>query len=98
MEFILVLILFGFLTALVAAKKGRSGCAWYILGFVLGPFGLVASLVVSADEEVVEADAIESGKSIKCPQCAELIKAEAKVCRYCGEKFVNEDNEEAQAP
>ena len=97
MELILVLILFGFLTALVAAKKGRSGCAWYFIGFLLGPFGLIASLVVSADEEVVEANAIESGKSIKCPQCAELIKAEAKVCRFCGAKFTNENNEETQA-
>jgi hypothetical protein len=26
----------------------------------------------------------------KCPQCAEIIKLEAKKCRYCGERFVEE--------
>ena len=27
-----------------------------------------------------------------CPMCAEKIKLEAKICRYCGHKFTSEDS------
>jgi hypothetical protein len=31
-----------------------------------------------------EANALNSGKYRKCPHCAEIIRAEAKVCKHCG--------------
>lgn len=36
-------------------------------------------------------------KGIKvCPMCAETVKAEARICRFCGHKFGNDDIETAQ--
>jgi hypothetical protein len=63
----------------------RSGYSWFIVGFLLGPFGLIFALVASKKTDVVEARELEKGEIKKCSHCAELIKAEAVKCRYCGE-------------
>jgi RNA polymerase subunit RPABC4/transcription elongation factor Spt4 len=38
---------------------------------------------------VIEQEQLESGNARKCPYCAEIIKAEAHVCRFCGRELVN---------
>ena len=46
MTFVIIWFLFGIISAIVAGSKGRNGCGWFLLGFLLGPFGLLLALVV----------------------------------------------------
>jgi len=85
MEFVIIWLLFGAISAAIGSSKGRSGCSWFAVGFLLGPFGLLFALFASKNTKVVEAREVEKGEMKKCRHCAELIKPEAVKCRYCGE-------------
>jgi len=73
--------------AVIASSKGRSGFGFFVYGFLLWPIALIHALVMPS------ATRLETGPradpdSVKCPHCAEQIKAEAKVCKHCGRDVV----------
>lgn len=77
-------ILCGIIGTLVMERKGRSGFGGFLLGLLLGPLGVIIALVLGSDQAALDRRSIASGQQRKCPRCAELVKAEAIVCRHCG--------------
>lgn len=67
-----------------AENKGRNGIGIFFLSFFLSPLvGFAVALAMSPNEKNVAA---AQGKK-RCPECAEFVHPDAKICRFCQHKF-----------
>jgi hypothetical protein len=83
MEVLVIAILLGLIPAVIAKGKGRSFGLWWFYGAALFIVALPHSLLMKANVQAIERQQLSEGLQ-KCLHCAEFIKADAKVCRYCG--------------
>lgn len=80
---VLQLFLFGhlilaFVAGFVATSKGRSAVGYFILSLL---FSFLIAIIVLLAVPNLKGKSSEPSRS--CPHCAELILAQAKVCKYC---------------
>lgn len=82
-------IIFGAFCSYLADKKGYSSRSWFAGGFFFGIIALIAITGLPVKWE-------ELSNLKECPDCREMIKINANVCKYCGYRFTKEEQEELQ--
>jgi hypothetical protein len=98
---IVVLLVFwamcGGLAAFIASSKGGDGMLGFVAGVLLGPIGVIVAMFMGS-EKGVAMKAVTAGEKKKCPDCAELVQPEARVCRFCRHEFPATSGQDASEP
>jgi hypothetical protein len=87
MEILIFWILASVAVGIWGSNKGRSGFGWFLFSLLLSP--LLGALFVAASKNLlIEREAERRlSETKRCPRCAERVKKEAAVCRFCGYEF-----------
>lgn len=96
MELFFGWVIFSMVVGFIASSKGRSAFGFFLLAIFLSP--IIAGIIVLAVQnnspaavaarETATATAVSPRTHTKCPDCAELVLKEAKVCKHCGCRLV----------
>ena len=77
-----------------SVRRGRSGLGWWFLAMVISPL-LAGLLCLILPSRMASAETPTPNTHVKCPDCAELVRREARVCKHCGCKLVPQPMEAA---
>ena len=100
MEIIVIIFIFGlyFLPSLNAySKTNKNRGSVLVINLFLGWtfIGWVVALAMSASSDVEKTEIKEKPpEEMNCPFCHELIKAKAKICRFCNKDLKTLDSQD----
>lgn len=90
MEIAIIYVCLCVVAGAIAGKKGLSGWGYFFASLLITPIiGILCAVVQSPDNKQIEKNILRSGDHKKCPFCAEVVKAEALICKHCGKEFTN---------
>lgn len=97
MEVFLGWIVFSGVAAWIASSKGRSGVGVFLLSLALSPLvGIIVALVMKSKREQLQEQYQEVPSPethVRCPDCKELVRKDATVCKHCRAKLVPQAEE-----
>jgi hypothetical protein len=83
MELFIFWLIFAAVVGVIASSRGRSGFGWFLISVLISP--LLGVLLVALLPSLKPAPGAPTPEThVKCPDCAELVLKEARVCKHCG--------------
>jgi hypothetical protein len=85
MELVVVWFVLSFVVGIAAARANRSSGGWALLALIISPLlaGLALALV-GASPAPTSVDASGPDTHVRCPDCRELVRKDARKCKHCG--------------
>ncbi len=77
----------------IASSRGRSGFGYFLLSVILSPLiGLILAVALPSlkvQETVLAGGEVATPQThVRCPDCRELVRADARKCKHCGTALV----------
>ena len=88
MEMLFLYLVLAAVVGAIAGSWGRGGFIWFLISVLLSPvLGLVFLLIAGKPREL-RLDRVTPATHVICPDCAEHVRKEARVCKHCGCRLV----------
>ena len=86
MEIVIGWFVFAVIVGIFASSKGRSGFGYFLLSVVLTPLitGLLVAVLPSLKQSTPDLQGATPETHVRCPDCRELVRADASKCKHCG--------------
>lgn len=86
-ELLVLAVVLGLVPATIASSKGHSFLAFWVYGTLMFIVALPHAIIMKPNSAMIEALQLRDGAHRRCPFCAEIVKARAVVCRFCGREI-----------